>query len=96
MVGYAEVVTEFDSLLGAAAAYPSYKGDLINVVIDLAKENVTGRIVTAFAMTNDQVPALRGFDIRSNKQEPIHSEPPVFPMIFMTKSVGLGWNMVGF
>ena len=39
-------------------------------MIDLAKENYTGRIVSAFAMTMDKVPTLRGFDISSNRKFP--------------------------
>eukprot|EP01047_Picozoa_sp_COSAG01_P039979 COSAG01_NODE_3333_length_6238_cov_5.009448_6_plen_136_part_00 len=51
----------------------SYKGDLINVVVDLSKTEVTASIAEAFGITTAQIPCLRvlnlDHDIKFDFQE---------------------------
>lgn len=64
-----ETVSYHDEAVAALTeAYSSYKGDLINVVVDYAKLDVTGRIVEAFDITEADLPCLRGFDVAANRK----------------------------
>ena len=68
------VDTHEQAVAAMAEAYPSYKGDLINVIVDLSKLDVTGRIVAAFDITEADIPCLRGFDVGANRKHPF-SQP---------------------
>ncbi len=64
------VGTHDQAVAAMAEAYASYKGDLINVIVDLSKLDVTGRIVAAFDITETDIPCLRGFDAGANRKHP--------------------------
>jgi protein disulfide-isomerase A1 len=88
-----ETVSSHDEAVAAMAeAYASYKGDLINVVVDLAKLDVTGRIVAAFDITEADIPCLRGFDVGGNRKHPFAQpfEPTVAYMEEMAMQFLLG------
>ena len=58
---------DFDKHVAALEeAYASYKGDLINVVVDLANIDVTDKIAEAFEITTANIPTLRGFDVNND------------------------------
>ena len=47
-------------------AYFSYKGDLINVLVDLNKLKITSRICDAFGIHAGNIPTLRAFDVNND------------------------------
>ena len=42
-------------------AYKSYKGDLVNVLVDVSKPDITSRIMDAFEVTAFNIPTIRAF-----------------------------------
>ena len=89
------VATHEQAVAAMAEAYPSYKGDLINVIVDLSKLDVTGRIVAAFDITEADIPCLRGFDAGANRKHPFSQpfEPTAAYMEEMAMQFLLGKTM---